>query len=87
MMILTGDLSHAAAVTHDDARAPAAGGAETPHVPGAAVADRDLPEDARLYLRHVEGGETIRSLARETGCHASTILRRIRRFENRAIAP
>ncbi|MFD1882440.1 DUF6456 domain-containing protein [Paracoccus pacificus] len=43
----------------------------------------DLPEDARLYVRHVEGGETIRAIAREQGCHASTILRRIRRFEER----
>ncbi len=41
----------------------------------------------KLYLRHVEGGETIRSLARETGCHASTILRRIRRFETRRDDP
>ncbi|WP_420818588.1 DUF6456 domain-containing protein [Paracoccus endophyticus] len=46
-----------------------------------------LPEDARLYLRHVEGGATIRALARETGCHASTILRRIRRFEARRDDP
>lgn len=46
-----------------------------------------LPEDARLYLRHVENGESIRSLAREAGCHASTILRRIRRFEARRDDP
>ena len=46
-----------------------------------------LPEDARLYLRHVEQGESIRSLAREAGCHASTILRRIRRFEARRDDP
>ncbi|AXC51280.1 helix-turn-helix domain-containing protein [Paracoccus suum] len=44
-------------------------------------------EDARLYLRHVEGGETIRALAREAGCHASTILRRIRRIEARRDDP
>lgn len=43
--------------------------------------------DMGLYLRHVEGGETIRSLAREMGCHASTILRRIRRFESRRDDP
>lgn len=43
--------------------------------------------DMGLYLRHVEGGETIRSLARELGCHASTILRRIRRFEARRDDP
>ena len=46
-----------------------------------------LPADARLYLRHVEGGESIRAIARETGCHASTILRRIRRFEARRDDP
>ena len=43
----------------------------------------DLPDDARLYLRHVEEGQSIRALARSEGCHASTILRRIRRFEAR----
>lgn len=43
--------------------------------------------DLKLYLRHVEGGETIRSLAREVGCHPSTILRRIRRFEARRDDP
>lgn len=54
-------------------------------LPGAA----GLPEDGDLglYLRHVEGGETIRALARELGCHASTILRRIRRFEARRDDP
>jgi transposase-like protein/DNA-binding PadR family transcriptional regulator len=44
-------------------------------------------DDLHLYLRHVEGGESIRSLAREAGCHASTILRRIRRFEARRDDP
>lgn len=43
--------------------------------------------DMGLYLRHVEGGESIRALARELGCHASTILRRIRRFEARRDDP
>ena len=49
--------------------------------------DEGLAGDARLYLRHVEGGESIRAIAREAGCHASTILRRIRRFENRRDDP
>lgn len=44
-------------------------------------------DDVGLYLRHVEGGEAIRALARETGCHASTILRRIRRIEGRRDDP
>ncbi|WP_410217212.1 DUF6456 domain-containing protein [Paracoccus sp. (in: a-proteobacteria)] len=52
----------------------------------ASAAD-DLTEDAALYLRHVEQGESIRALAREVGCHASTILRRIRRFEARRDDP
>ncbi|MFV0384643.1 DUF6456 domain-containing protein [Paracoccus sp. (in: a-proteobacteria)] len=46
-----------------------------------------IPDDARLYLRHVEEGVSIRALAREAGCHASTILRRIRRFEARRDDP
>jgi len=46
-----------------------------------------LPDDARLYLRHVEEGQSIRALARSEGCHASTILRRIRRFEARRDDP
>lgn len=58
--------------------------ASAPDAPGpATLSADDLPEDARLYLRHVEGGESIRSIAREIGCHASTVLRRIRRFEER----
>lgn len=47
----------------------------------------ELPDDARLYLRHVEEGQSIRALARSEGCHASTILRRIRRFEARRDDP
>lgn len=52
-----------------------------------AAARDDLTEDAQLYLRHVEQGQSIRALAREAGCHASTILRRIRRFEARRDDP
>lgn len=33
------------------------------------------------YLRHVEDGVPIRQIAREVGCHASTIQRQIRRVE------
>lgn len=46
-----------------------------------------LSEAAKLYLRHVENGESIRSLARELGLHASTVMRRIRRFEARRDDP
>lgn len=42
-----------------------------------------LPEDVRLYLDHVEGGHSIRALARERGCHASTVLRKVQRTETR----
>lgn len=52
-----------------------------------AAPEPGLPDDARLYLRHVERGESIRALARELGCHASTVLRRIRRFEARRDDP
>lgn len=46
-----------------------------------------LPENARLYLRHVEEGQSLRSIARSEGCHASTVLRKIRAFENRRDDP
>lgn len=46
-----------------------------------------LPDYARLYLRHVEEGVPIRQLARAEGCHASTILRRVRRVEQRRDDP
>ncbi|MCQ0970009.1 helix-turn-helix domain containing protein [Paracoccus sp. TK19116] len=77
MTLLTGDFAFDAAVESHVA-APR----DTPAAPGT-----DLPADAALYLRHVEKGETIRSLARELGCHASTILRRIRKFESRRDDP
>ena len=46
-----------------------------------------LPDYARLYLRHVEEGVSIRELARAEGCHASTVLRRVRRIESRRDDP
>ncbi|WP_425595671.1 DUF6456 domain-containing protein [Roseovarius nanhaiticus] len=46
-----------------------------------------VPHGARLYLAHTEQGSSIRALARQTGCHASTILRRIRQFETRRDDP
>lgn len=53
----------------------------------ASAAPDEALADARLYLRHVERGETIRALAREFGCHPSTVLRRIRRYEARRDDP
>lgn len=46
-----------------------------------------LPEAARLYLRHTENGVSIRALARKEGLHASTVLRRVRSYENRRDDP
>ena len=46
-----------------------------------------LPDNARLYLRHTEEGLSIRELARAGGCHASTVLRKVRAFENRRDDP
>ncbi len=46
-----------------------------------------LPEGARVYLAHTEHGVSIRELARQAGCHASTVLRQIRRIETRRDDP
>lgn len=48
---------------------------------------RWVPEAARHYLAHTETGQPIRALARQKSCHASTILRQVRRFENRRDDP
>lgn len=42
-----------------------------------------VPDAVRRYLAHTMHGRSIRSLAREAGCHASTILRQVRRYETR----
>ena len=46
-----------------------------------------VPEAARNYLVHTETGLPIRALARASHVHASTILRQVRRFENRRDDP
>ncbi len=46
-----------------------------------------VPEDVKTYLVHTETGQSIRALARAKGCHASTILRQVRRQENRRDDP
>ena len=46
-----------------------------------------LPDAVRLYLDHTEDGVSLRALARREGCHASTVLRQVRRFENRRDDP
>ncbi|WP_299148248.1 DUF6456 domain-containing protein [uncultured Tateyamaria sp.] len=46
-----------------------------------------VPDAALHYLAHTEAGLPIRELARKSGCHASTVLRQIRRFETRRDDP
>ncbi|WP_390914576.1 DUF6456 domain-containing protein [Pseudosulfitobacter sp. SM2401] len=46
-----------------------------------------VPAGAKLYLAHTETGTPIRALARMVGCHASTVLRQIRRVETRRDDP
>ncbi|MDF1872632.1 DUF6456 domain-containing protein [Vannielia sp.] len=46
-----------------------------------------VPRSVLHYLRHIEEGHSIRGLARDEGVHASTILRQIRRFEQRRDDP
>lgn len=46
-----------------------------------------VPAPVRTYLAHTECGRSIRGLARQTGCHASTVLRQIRRVEARRDDP
>lgn len=46
-----------------------------------------LPDAVRLYLDHIEDGHSLRSLARREGCAASTVLRQVRRCENRRDDP
>lgn len=82
MTALTGDFD----IDATTSGLPAGSGSDDGQAEAIVQNARDA-EDLRLYLRHVEGGETIRSLAREIGCHASTILRRIRRIEARRDDP
>lgn len=42
-----------------------------------------VPRAALNYVAHTEGGASIRSLARQAGCHASTVSRQVRAFESR----
>ncbi len=46
-----------------------------------------VPEGAGRYLEHTEAGRSIRDLARRAGCHPSTVMRQIRRVENRRDDP
>lgn len=46
-----------------------------------------VPQAVRLYLSHTEAGVPLRALARAEGCHPSTVLRRVRRYESRRDDP
>ncbi|MEV8466694.1 DUF6456 domain-containing protein [Fluviibacterium sp. DFM31] len=46
-----------------------------------------LPEAAIHYVVHTELGRSIRAIARDTGYQPSTVMRRVRRFENRREDP
>ncbi len=46
-----------------------------------------VPAHVHHYLAHTEAGLPIRALARRAGCHASTVLRQIRRNETRRDDP
>lgn len=46
-----------------------------------------VPSAVRMYLSHTESGRSLRDIARAEGVHASTILRQVRRFENRRDDP
>ena len=46
-----------------------------------------VPEAARNYIVHTENGRSLRDLAREAGCHASTVLRQVRKTEARRDDP
>ncbi|MCK4712821.1 MAG: helix-turn-helix domain-containing protein, partial [Marinosulfonomonas sp.] len=54
---------------------------------GSGAIPKWVPEAAQRYLRHTKQGLSIRAVARDAGCHASTVLRQIRRFENRRDDP
>ncbi|MBE2277729.1 MAG: helix-turn-helix domain-containing protein [Rhodobacteraceae bacterium] len=46
-----------------------------------------LPKRVQLYISHIEEGVSLRALARRTGLNASTVLRQVRRYENRRDDP
>lgn len=46
-----------------------------------------VPSAVRVYLTHTEQGASLREIARSEGVHASTVMRQVRRFENRRDDP
>lgn len=59
----------------------------SPHpIPIATLPDW-LPQGVQAYLVHTGDGLSLRELARQRGCHASTVMRQVRRYENRRDDP
>ncbi|WP_428925180.1 DUF6456 domain-containing protein [Marinibacterium sp. SX1] len=54
---------------------------------GAVVLPGWVSSSVRHYLAHTEAGQPIRDLARRCGCHASTVMRQIRKVEQRRDDP
>ncbi|MBV7409829.1 DUF6456 domain-containing protein [Maritimibacter sp. DP1N21-5] len=46
-----------------------------------------VPDRVVTYLAHVEGGTSLRALAERDGCHASTVMRKVRRTEGQRDDP
>lgn len=46
-----------------------------------------VPKSAKNYILHTESGLSIRKLAKGSGCHASTVLRQVRKIEARRDDP
>lgn len=59
----------------------------TPHIVKATPLPGWVPKPEQIYLAHTEAGLPIRVLARISGCHASTVLRQIRKVETRRDDP
>lgn len=58
-----------------------------PSSPGRGPVPDWMPRSVRLYLDHVVCGLSFRALARREGCNASTVLRLVRRYEQRRDDP
>lgn len=59
----------------------------TPDPPPCHPQPTALPEALLSYLDHTGGGLSLRALARRNGCHASKVMRQVRRYENRRDDP
>jgi hypothetical protein len=74
-------------VPKGSSRSPANPDKDVPNLQPVTALPGWLPDAVRLYLDHTEVGHSLRSLARREGCAASTVLRQVRRYENRREDP